>query len=218
MPPSPIHQNLHLLLPTLSTLPPDVIALASSLLSQSKNRAANLKSDEEVARIYACCDIAVGRLQGKLGLERGKARPPVPPRIYNKLRGYLDGVLAAAPRTPGGREGADGAGVGQSKSKTPESRPTSMRKKWAEARRAQTGGAGGGEDGEGKGLDAPGYAMPMIRHLCEGVGVERRKVAPHVFTGISVVLKEFGLFGKNDGGKVRVWPSGQGQGILREHV
>ena len=189
MPPSnPILLNLQTLLPTLTPLPTELTSLAASLLSQSKSHAPHLKPDEEIARVYACCDIAVDRLQSRLGLERGKARPPVPPRVYGKLRGYLDGVLGKGPGTPkgGGSVGQDGA----SGKKTPESRPTSMRKKWAEARKPKRSPAAAQPVEERAGLEVPDYAMPMIRRMCQAC--ETTKAAPHIYTGVSVVLQAFG--------------------------
>lgn len=188
MPPNPIELSLHSLIPTVAVLPTDLTRLAQSLLSQSKIKAAHLKPDEEVGRIYAVCHIAAERLRSKHGFEVGKARPPVPPRVYGKLKGFLEGVLAAS-STPG--RGGGGDGVGPSK-KTPESKPTSMRKRWAEARKPKVATPQPADtvkptDGSG-GLEVPAYTMPMIRHLCRVCDVG--KAAPHVFTGVSVVLKE----------------------------
>lgn len=196
-PSSPILLNLQTLLPTLTPLPTELTSLAASLLSQSKSHAPHLKPDEEIARVYACCDIAVDRLQSKLGLERGTVRPPVPPRVYGKLRGYLDGVLGKGPGTPKGAGrtvGQDVGSVGGSGAatwkKTPESRPTSMRKKWAEARKPKPSPAAAAPAEEHTGLEVPDYAMPMIRRMCQAC--DTAKAAPHVYTGVSVVLKEFG--------------------------
>ena len=56
-----IQLELTKLLPTLSTFPPQLTTLASSLLAQSRNKASNLKPQEEVARPYACAHIACER-------------------------------------------------------------------------------------------------------------------------------------------------------------
>lgn len=87
--------------------------------------------------------------------------------------------------------------------KTPESKPTSMRKRWAEARRPKSQG----EEAVGRksGLEVPRYAMPMIRHLCKTCDVG--KAAPHVFTGVSVVLKEYGWSQSEEGGEEAGAPS-----------
>lgn len=54
-----VEQDLARLLPTLSgPLPPELVQLAVSLLAQSKSRASSLKPEEEIARGYACAQIA----------------------------------------------------------------------------------------------------------------------------------------------------------------
>lgn len=42
-------------------LPTELIELASSLLAQSRNKASNLKAEEEIGRTYACANIACER-------------------------------------------------------------------------------------------------------------------------------------------------------------
>ena len=55
-------QALNGLIPTLSgPLPSELIELALSLLAQSRNKASSLKAEEEIARSYACADIACER-------------------------------------------------------------------------------------------------------------------------------------------------------------
>lgn len=131
---TPIQQALVTLVPTLNTLPQELIDLSTSLLAQSRNKASSLKAEEEIGRTYACAHIAVERLKHRLDIDKIVARPPVAPRIYKKLYGYLDAALSvpATPRTnrlkdvgvvgtPGsgrGRRSALGTPVGTS-SKTP---------------------------------------------------------------------------------------------------
>ncbi|KAI9808101.1 MAG: hypothetical protein M1825_004558 [Sarcosagium campestre] len=92
----PISQNLTNLIPTLNaSLPTSLVDLATSLLAQSRSRASNLKPEEEIARSYACANIACERLKQQLNLPKITPLPPCPPRIYNKLYKYLDGVLPA---------------------------------------------------------------------------------------------------------------------------
>jgi origin recognition complex subunit 6 len=58
----PIEQALTNLIPRHSgSLPPELIELASSLLAQSRNKCSNLKAEEEVARSYACANLACER-------------------------------------------------------------------------------------------------------------------------------------------------------------
>lgn len=57
-----ITQSLTGLIPTLNgPLPPSLIELAISLLAQSRSRASSLKGEEEIARSYACANIACER-------------------------------------------------------------------------------------------------------------------------------------------------------------
>lgn len=57
-----IAHTLNGLVPTLSTpLPPELLELAISLHTQSRNKASNLKAEEEIARSYACAHLACQR-------------------------------------------------------------------------------------------------------------------------------------------------------------
>ncbi|THX12387.1 hypothetical protein D6D13_04316 [Aureobasidium pullulans] len=117
--PSPMEQALITLVPTLNSLPQELIDLSTSLLAQSRNKAASLKPDEEIGRTYACAHIAVERLRNRLDIDKVVARPPVAPRIYKKLYGYLDAALSvpATPRTNRlkdvGTVGTPGSGRGR---------------------------------------------------------------------------------------------------------
>ncbi|KAK7427503.1 hypothetical protein QQZ08_005944 [Neonectria magnoliae] len=102
-----IDQALLSLIPTYaSDLPPSLLELAASLLAQSRHRASTLKAEEEIARLYACANIACDRLKITLDLPPIEPRPPIPPRIYKRLYAHLDNILpnpSATPRTPSGR-------------------------------------------------------------------------------------------------------------------
>lgn len=57
-----IPQALNSLVPSLiGPLPPELTELAGSLLAQSRGKANSLKADEEIARTYACANIACER-------------------------------------------------------------------------------------------------------------------------------------------------------------
>jgi len=57
-----VSQALSTLLPALTgPLPPELIELAVSLLAQSRSKASTLKAEEEIARAYACANIACER-------------------------------------------------------------------------------------------------------------------------------------------------------------
>jgi origin recognition complex subunit 6 len=110
MPPAnPTTAPLLSLIPSYNptTLPPRLTSLAASLLTQSRQRAPQLKPEEEIARPYACAEIAVDRLRETLRLppkKTGKARggggPPCKPAVYRKLFGFLEGVLEREIVTP----------------------------------------------------------------------------------------------------------------------
>lgn len=57
-----VEQSLTSLIPHLNgPIPSELVELASSLLAQSRNKASNLKADEEIGRTYACANIACER-------------------------------------------------------------------------------------------------------------------------------------------------------------
>ena len=57
-----VAQALESLIPELnSPLPQELLELAISLLAQSRNKASNLKAEEEIARSYACAHLACER-------------------------------------------------------------------------------------------------------------------------------------------------------------
>lgn len=56
-----IAQALSGLVPTLNELPAELLDLAVSLLAQSRSHASSLKAEEEIARSYACANLACER-------------------------------------------------------------------------------------------------------------------------------------------------------------
>lgn len=111
--PSPIEQALITLVPTILSLPSELVDLSTSLLAQSRAKAATLKPEEEIARTFTVCHIATERLKLHLGIDKINAKPPVAPRVYKKLYAYLDSALkvttqqrsnAGTPRTPRHRD------------------------------------------------------------------------------------------------------------------
>jgi hypothetical protein len=57
-----VEHDLLSLIPAIELpLPQELISLTISLLAQSRSKAANLKKDEEIARGYACANIACER-------------------------------------------------------------------------------------------------------------------------------------------------------------
>ena len=64
-----VAQALIGLIPTLTgPLPPELLDLAVSLLAQSRSKASSLKPDEEIARSYACANLACERCEAFPGL------------------------------------------------------------------------------------------------------------------------------------------------------
>ncbi|PYH83647.1 hypothetical protein BO82DRAFT_331516 [Aspergillus uvarum CBS 121591] len=101
----PVEQALATLLPThAQDLPPDLLSLAVSLVAQSRSLSSSLKPEEEIARPYACAEIACRRLTRTLKLPPLLGHPPCPPRPYKKLYAFLDrslsGGSSSAPGTP----------------------------------------------------------------------------------------------------------------------
>jgi origin recognition complex subunit 6 len=68
----PVEQALATLLPThADDLPQDLLSLALSLVAQSRSFSTSLRPEEEIARPYACAEIACRRYAHLLSLQRG---------------------------------------------------------------------------------------------------------------------------------------------------
>ncbi|OAP57267.1 hypothetical protein AYL99_08005 [Fonsecaea erecta] len=212
MPSSPaIQQSLSSLLPTHAANPPaPLVHLCESLLAQSRQRASHLKPDEEIARAYACCEIACTRLRVKCRLPAVKTGgAPCKPAVYKKLVAFLERVLdgdgtatattttpTATPKsTPGGgrKRTADGSVkrtmTVESEPGTPSKSSTGRKNEFrgtikASAKKTTSQGENDGQ--------APDYTMPSIRKLCKTFSTPL--LAPHVYTGTCVVLKLSGLW------------------------
>ncbi|RDA83544.1 hypothetical protein CP532_4478 [Ophiocordyceps camponoti-leonardi (nom. inval.)] len=188
-----------------SNLPPSLVELAGSLLAQSRNRASALKADEEVARPYACANIACERLKTTLDLPPIEPRPPIPPRLYKRLYTHLDNILPASalrgnratpnlrrkpgPSTPARPSTGEAAVFGTPSTKAVTETPTRSSRR----RRA-------GEDDE----LAPGelypWMVPVVRFLCAEAGIV--KFAPTVLAGIAFVQRQHGTDGVGGTGLV----------------
>ncbi|KAF5870449.1 putative origin recognition complex subunit 6 protein [Botrytis fragariae] len=90
------------------TLPPELLALTSSLISQSRLRC-SLSQEQEIGRTYACANLACERLKTTLNLPKIEPRPPLPPRVYKKLYAYIEDTLAST--TPKKRARVEGSGI-----------------------------------------------------------------------------------------------------------
>ncbi|KAL9124147.1 MAG: hypothetical protein Q9217_006499 [Psora testacea] len=175
-----IAQALYGLVPALSgPLPPELIELASSLLAQSRSRASSLKADEEIARSYACANIACERLKQTLSLPKIEPRPPCPPRIYQKLYRYLDGALPARAK----RDAARGSRYTQHASlppQTPTKARTPVRPTYTTPRRRK------GFQSDAAQAQVPVWVMPVIRRLCRKL--EAPAAPHHIYAGVSSIL------------------------------
>ena len=189
-------QPLNNLLPTTNPLPPRLVNLSASLLAQSRNRASNLKPDEEIARSYVCAEIACKRLRAQLRLPPTAGRPPCKPGVYKKLFGFLEGVLGEAQsqastttktNTPKKRT-ADGQ---QKAIETTKKTPVSSKKQVFAGTINENVDTGASE--------APDFIMPLIRKLCKKFSTPL--LPPHVYTGTCVVLKLSELWPPKRGSK-----------------
>ncbi|KAH9865882.1 hypothetical protein J1614_009469 [Plenodomus biglobosus] len=175
-----VEQALTGLIPTLNgPLPPELLELALSLLTRSRSVASSLKSDEEIARPYACAQIACERLKKRLNLPTITSRPPCAPRVYKKLYAYLTSALISPsteplsqPQTP--RKNKDTAAAPSARN-TP-SKPT------ASARTTPKSTRGSAKTFE----EAPEWVMPAIRSLVRAFAYPA--AAPHVYTGVETIL------------------------------
>lgn len=188
------------LMPSYGTdIPPSLVQLASSLLAQSRNQSSTLKAEEEIARMYACANIACDRLKIQLDLPPIEPRPPVPPRIYKRLYAHLDNILATS--ASGGRRSSGRArtqvtkfGAEDSTTNSP-SRPVPSRgtptknQSLSQFRKNTTPinkATGTGPNGESERAGLPPWIAPVIRFFCTETG--SKKLAPTMLAGIESVL------------------------------
>ncbi|OAL50443.1 hypothetical protein IQ07DRAFT_611376 [Pyrenochaeta sp. DS3sAY3a] len=169
-----IQQALIGLIPTLNgPLPPELIELALSLLARSRSVAQSLKPDEEIARPYACAQLACERSKKRLNLPAITSRPPCPPRIYKKLYNYLNSAL---PESSNSREP-------QTPRKNKEAAPSSTRNTPKTPLSGRTGRSTRKADGV---HDIPEWVMPAIRTLVRSFNYP--SAAPHIYTGVESIL------------------------------
>ncbi|KAL4863981.1 hypothetical protein BDV12DRAFT_176815 [Aspergillus spectabilis] len=90
----PVEQALATLLPThANDIPQELRSLALSFVAQSRSFSASLKPDEEIARPFACAELACRKLARALKLPQLLGHPPCPPRTYKKLYSFLERSL-----------------------------------------------------------------------------------------------------------------------------
>lgn len=184
--PAPVELALASLLPTVAYLPPDLISLANSLLSQSRAKTALLKPEEEIGRTYACAHIACERQKKRLDLELGKPTPPVKPRVYEKLYRYLDGLLTTSvPRTPTTNRVKDAVGnvSGRGSDATPDRKAQEVKTPTTSGRKRTRDEIEEKHEGS-----IPDFAMPMVRMMCKANG--SASAVPHILVGAKAVVQE----------------------------
>lgn len=211
-----VETSLSSLLPTLNgNLPPELTHLATSLLAQSRTRL-NLKPNEEIARPYACAEIAYKRLKSRLKLPSTHGRPPVPPRVYAKLLDLLEKGLQAqkVARAEAEAEADGGRGIAESGApqaqgvSTPRKRVVGETKTASKSARStpavtpRKNVAFAGRLSDRRTVlaradqEAPEWVMPLIRRLC--TALKTPMLPPHVYTGACVVLQLAGLWPSSD--------------------
>ena len=197
-----IAQAVNGLIPTFNgPLPPELIELAASLLAQSRSKASSLKAEEEIARSYACANLACERcetplsrfgvdmrlsgsyrLKQTLNLPKIQPRPPCPPKVYQKLYKYLDSALPARARRnvqPPRATGLNSTSASSpAKPRTP-AKQAHVRPDLTPKRRTPHRLAGGSSE-------APKWIMPAIRQLCKRM--EAPAAPHHIFAGVSSIL------------------------------
>ncbi|KAF1814354.1 hypothetical protein P152DRAFT_268487 [Eremomyces bilateralis CBS 781.70] len=190
----PVEQALTSLLPSLTgPPPPDLVSLAHSLLAQSRSKASTLKSEEEIARTYACAHLACEKLKQRLNLPKIEARPPCGPRVYKKVFNYLSTALASV---RGGQEVVTGTQK-ELRSRNPkalESSPTATRSRLAIHSASKAKVSSSSVTPRKRSLlasndavkDIPQWALPMVRRLCGAFHLA--EAAPHVFAGLESIL------------------------------
>ncbi|KAF2761613.1 hypothetical protein EJ05DRAFT_507264 [Pseudovirgaria hyperparasitica] len=190
-------QTLHGLLPALNgDLPPELIHLTRSLLSQSRAKA-SLKQDEEVARTYVCAHIACERLKQPLNLPQIMPRPPVPPRVYKKLHAFFDSALpssssstrssAPSATTPSRTRAANAPSTAPHSSPAQSRTPTRRRRHSPTVTPSKRAPAAHARVDVVDDALVPEWIMPAIRQLCKTFGEAR--AAPHIYAGMASVLR-----------------------------
>lgn len=119
----------------------------------------------------------------KLDLPKLTIRPPVPPRVYNKVYQYISSTISA-PSTPRRGAAKHREDISATQLSTPskllKSRPNDILKTakpstpLTNSRTIEHG-------------EPPEWVMPAIRALC--AALKRPDASPHVFAGVSSVLK-----------------------------
>ncbi|WEW56877.1 hypothetical protein PRK78_002332 [Emydomyces testavorans] len=201
------------LLPTLAEcLPDELVKLAACLLAQSRSHGGSLKPDEEIARPYACAEIACKRLSKPLKLPPAVSRPPCPPRIYKKLYVYLEQVLSTSSTGAKRQENNEAlsrstraaaqnkriGGPGTSSTMAAKNSMTPSKS----TKRARVGSTNATTfRSSTRFKDAPSWTTPIVRKICSDLAPLLSRLIPaappnvsasfppHIFAGLSSLLR-----------------------------
>ncbi|KAJ5525322.1 Origin recognition complex subunit 6 [Penicillium frequentans] len=202
----PVEQALGNLVPTHATdLPQDLVSLATSLVAQSRSFSSSLKPEEEIARPYACAEIACRRLTRALKLPPLLGHPPCPPRVYKKLYSFLDRSLSSS--AVGIKRSASGLLPPPRGLQNTPSKPTPLKRSVSVAKLGTPSKSVRKPIARPNGLsastvipDAPAWAMTAIRTVCKTLSTPAprtttwsrppisRTLPPHIFAGVSSIL------------------------------
>ncbi|CZR51942.1 uncharacterized protein PAC_01819 [Phialocephala subalpina] len=183
----PIERTLTNLIPRHSgTLPRELIDLADSLLSQSRNKC-SLKPDEEIARVYACANLACERLKTILNLPQIESHPPIPPRAYTKLYAYFDRTLqTSAARAKAQRSARSTPSKPLPQRGTPNKEQSFKSFSTSTpSHRTPKRGLKHASKPE-KESKIPRWIECVTRHLCKSM--ETPKAYPHILAGVETLL------------------------------
>jgi origin recognition complex subunit 6 len=130
--------------------------------------------------------LSTNRLKQYLNLPKIEPRPPCPPRIYNKLYSYLDGLLVVKKR---GRPPKK-ASAASTPAKSLPSRPTPTKTSSLAPFKTTPGRTAGSRR---RGLqfvntakDVAPWIHPVIRGLCKCLSAPA--AAPHILAGVTTIL------------------------------
>ena len=126
------------------------------------------------------------RLKLSLDLPTITPRPPVPPRIYNKIYGYISSALSVT-ATPSRAAARYRDYISRTTISTPSKSRTRVDENPSQTPRSKRKQAGDGRFHVDEDEEVPQWVMPAIRALCKTF--KKPDAAPHVFAGVSSVLK-----------------------------
>lgn len=126
------------------------------------------------------------RLKLSLDLPTITPRPPVPPRVYKKIYGYISSALSVT-ATPSRAAARYRDYISRTATSTPSKSRTRVAESPSQTPRSERKQAEDGRFHVNEDEEAPQWVMPAIRAVCKTF--KKPDAAPHVFAGVSSVLK-----------------------------